>query len=191
MDYLVYRIADLQAGAEALRHLPDVERDEARRRGGRYALFRSLLRQELSRRTGIPPRLVSISYNAHGKPECEQQPFNMSHSGDCLCLAFHHRSIGVDVEHIRMRNFASLAARFMGAEQLAAFQSRNCPQEEFYTCWCATEALVKHAGDTMWNARQYPFRYIHGTIECLFDNAPAIHLFTPMPGYCGAVAYTP
>lgn len=75
-------------------------------------------------------------------------------------------------------------------EQLAGFISRGCPETEFFICWCTAEALVKHAGDTMWQARKYPFVYYPGRIACRFSGAPAIHLFTPMPGYQGAVAYT-
>lgn len=188
MDYLIYNIADIPRELSDLSLLPPQEQAEAARRGGNYALFRTLLRRELSRRTGIPPRDIELSYGAHGKPICATQPFNLSHSGDCLCLAFHHAAIGVDVERVRPRRFDSLAARFMCPEQLEGFLSRGCPQDEFYSCWCAAEALVKHAGDTMWHAQQYPFVCYPGRIECRFAGAPEVLLFTPMPGYRGAVA---
>ena len=188
MDYLIYNIAELPPERADVSLLPPEEQAEAGRRGGRYALIRTLLRQELSRRTGIPPQVIPLTYGPHGKPECSLQPFNLSHSGECLCLAFHHACIGVDVERIRPRRFASLAERFMCEEQLKGFLERGCPQDEFYACWCAAEALVKHAGDTMWRALQYPFVHKRGQIECRFPDAPDIQLFTPMPGYCGAVA---
>lgn len=191
MDYQVYNIAELSACAADETLLPQAEQLIAEQRGSTYACIRSLLRRELQRRTGVPALDIFISYNPHGKPECTEQAFNLSHSGDCLCMAFHHSAIGVDVERIRPRRFEALAARFMSPEQLAGFQSRNYPQDEFYACWCAAEALVKQAGDTMWNARQYPFVYHSGRIHCLFDGAPAVMLFTPMPGYQGAVAYHP
>lgn len=188
MDYLVYSLASLPADAALL---PPEEQELARKRGNTYVAIRGVLRQELSRRCGEPPAAIHFEYTPHGKPICATQPFNLSHSGDCLCLAFHHRDIGVDVERIRPRNFAALAARFMCDAQLEAFLTRNSPQDEFYACWCAAEALVKHAGDTMWNARAYPFLYQNGHICCQFSPAPTVTLFTPMPGYQGAVAYFP
>ena len=191
MDYQVYSLAELSSCVPDTSLLPAEEQRVAAQRGEQYARIRSLLRQELRRRTGIPAQEITITYNQHGKPECNAQPFNLSHSGDCLCMAFHHTAIGVDVERIRPRRFESLAARFMAPEQLGGFLSRECPPDEFYVCWCAAEALVKQAGDTMWNARQYPFVYHSGRIHCLFDGAPAVMLFTPMPGYQGAVAYHP
>lgn len=190
MDYLLYRFSALESEPVDLQLLPVAEQLEAARRGGHYACIRVLLRQELARRTGQPPADIKFTYSEHGKPEYPAQPFNISHSGDCLCLAFHHCSIGVDVERMRPRRYAELAARTMCPEQLAGFLRRECPQEEFYSCWCASEALVKHAGDTIWNARHYPFLYHHGRIECLFENAPRVEIFTPLPGYMGAVAYT-
>ena len=190
MDYLIYSISSLNDTVVDTSVLSAAELQEARRRGGSYALVRALLRHEIARRRGIAPADACFSYGPHGKPECDIQHFNISHSGDCLCLAFHDKPIGVDIEQIRPRRFEALAGRFMCDEQLAAFKSRDCPQDEFFACWCAAEALVKHAGDTMWNARNYPFIYRHGRISCLFEPAPVVELFSPETGYCGALAYT-
>lgn len=191
MDFLIYNIPAIPPDAVDWELLPADERETALKRGGHYALIRTLLRRELARRTGNKGRDIVFTYSEHGKPEYAGQPFNLSHSGDCLCLAFHQSAIGVDVERIRPRRFESLASRFMCPEQAAAFASRGCPQDEFYACWCAAEALVKQAGDTMWHALRYPFLYYPGRIRCLFDHAPLVHLFTPLPGYSGAVAYHP
>lgn len=189
MDFLIYSIPDLNAAEIDSSVLSADEREESLKRGRSYTIIRTLLRHEIGRRNGVSAADISFTYGPHGKPECAVLHFNISHSGDCLCLAFHNKPIGVDVERIRPRRFESLAVRFMCAEQLAAFTSRACPQEEFFACWCAAEALVKHAGDTMWNAKNYPFTYRHGRIVCLFEQAPVVELFTPQPGYCGAVAY--
>ena len=190
MDYLVYSFSALSGQQVPLEPLPPHDQAVAARRGERYARIRTLLRQELSRRSGIPAGDITFTYSEHGKPEFAAQPFNISHSGDCLCMAFHHRCVGVDVERMRPRHFKELAARFMCPEQYEAFLANNCPIKEFYSCWCATEALVKHAGDTVWHAQHYPFVYTNGRIRCLFEGAPTIELFSPMPGYQGAIAYT-
>lgn len=190
MDYLIYQLSALDAISAPFNALPDAEQEEAVRRGTKYAQIRTVLRQELSLRTGVRPESIVFNYSQHGKPVCELHPFNISHSRDCLCLAFHHKDIGVDVEYMRPRPFASLAARFMSQQQLQDFMTKQCPIEDFYACWCAAEALVKHAGDTMWHAQQYPFVLKQNKIECLFQNAPVVELFSPMPGYRGAVAYS-
>ena len=191
MDYLIYSLAELRAAEVDTAVLSAEELATTQKRGADYAMIRSVLKHELARRCGCDARDITFCYGEHGKPHCDRQPFNLSHSGDCLCIAFHHQSTGVDVEYIRPRKYDSLASRFMCDQQLQAFRSRGCPQEEFFACWCAAEALVKHAGDTMWNARAYPFIYQQGRIQCLFADAPHIELFTPSPGYQGAVAYTP
>ena len=190
MDYLIYRLSD-----PVLREQPGVldaeEERTAAQRGERFRVIRSLLKQELSKRCGTGAAEIHLSYGTHGKPSFRHQEFNISHSGDCLCMAFHHTPIGVDVEQVRPRSMSRLAPRFMAPEQLAAFQERGCNTEEFFCCWCAAEALVKQAGDTIWNVRKYPFLYERGKIIPLFEQAPQVQLFTPLPGYCGAIAYHP
>ncbi len=189
MDYLIYNIPGLNGTEVDTSVLSSGEKEEARRRGGHFARIRALLRHEIARRNGVSAAELSITYGPHGKPECSIQHFNLSHSGECLCLAFHHKPIGVDVERMRPRKFDILAEKFMCTEQLEAFKSRNCPEDEFFACWCAAESLVKLAGDTIWNAKNHPFIYHHGRIICQFEMAPEVELFSPQPGYCGAVAY--
>ena len=189
MDYIIYNIPELPSGVADSVQLPPEERENAARRGGQYALVRTLLRRELERRTGVPAGDIELSYSEHGKPLCENQAFNLSHSGDCLCLAFHYEAVGVDVERMKHRAFDKLAPRFMSAEQLTAFLGRGCPAEEFYACWCAAEALVKRCGASIWDAHRFPFLYQHGRITCQFEAPPVVLLFTPMPDYMGAVAF--
>lgn len=152
---------------------------------------RALLRQELQQRLHIPAADIRFFFNEHGKPMVNGQHFNISHAGDCLCMAFHHLAVGVDVEQIKPRaTMQKMAARFMGDEQLTAFKYRNCPENDFFACWCTAEALVKHAGKSIFQARDYPFLHCDGQIKTLYANAPHVLLFTPLPGYCGAVAFS-
>ena len=191
MHYLVYSLEKLPAAAAADAALLDErERAEHARRGARYLAERMLLRRELSRLSGVPVEEIRFTYSANGKPEFAPQPFNISHSRDCLCLAFHHGAVGVDVEFMRPRNFAQIAPRIMAPQQLEGFLARRCPMEEFYACWCAAEALVKLAGDTVWHAAErYPFTYRDGKITPLSAPETAVELFSPMPGYMGAVTF--
>lgn len=194
MDYLLYQLSRQTPPPrrEMLSLLDEEERLQYVHRGETYLLARYLLKRELSRRTGLPPREIRFQYSATGKPLLDTCPFNMSHSGDYLCLAFHHRPIGVDIERCRPRRARqALAARFMHPEQREAFLSRGCLPEEFFSCWCAMEALVKQAAATVWQAQDFPFLFREGRVLPLFENAPKVELFEPAPGYCGAVAFHP
>ena len=86
----------------------------------------------------------------------------------------------------------AVAARIMAPRQLQAFRARGCPLQEFYACWCAAEALAKRAGGTIWGAAgEHPFLYGESGISPLFSLAPRVELFSPAPGYLGAVAFEP
>lgn len=193
MHYLIY-----QPGSASQPLLPpaalDAEEQQTyARRGLPYLQERTLLRRELARLSGIPAEDIRFTYSEHGKPEFAPQPFNLSHSGQLLCLAFHHSAVGVDIEHMRPRTgLARPAKRIMCARQLAAWQERGCPLQEFYTCWCTAEAVIKLYGSSIWQAQQYPFLYHPGDkphIELLWSGAPTVQIFTPAEGYAGAVAY--
>ncbi len=187
MDYQLYHIADLPAADPSMADAAELARHT--QQGGDFLRIRCALKRELARRCRSAPADIHLNSGGHGKPEFAPQPFNISHSGGLLCMAFHHGAVGVDIERHRPRRFERLAAHFMADEQLSAFLERGCPPQEFFDCWCAAEALVKQAGDSIWNAKSYPFRYAAGRIIPLFENAPTVLLFCPAAGFSGAVAY--
>lgn len=192
MDYLCYRLSELPPGTADLSLLPVEEQELCTKRGRNYLLTRCLLRQELARRLNTAPQDIRLEYSRHGKPGLPGHPlhFNLSHSADLLCLAFHRAPVGIDVQELHPRNVSDrLAARIMSPEQLSMWKQRGRTREEFFTCWCIAEALVKHAAATIWQAKDYPFLIYENNIKMLFDNAPALHIFHPAPGYLGAVAY--
>lgn len=191
MHYLIYHLSRVQAELLPPEALDAAERAAYARRGERYLLVRSLLKRELARHSGEAAECIRFRYGENGKPHYAPQPFNMSHSGDLLCLALHHREVGVDIERVRARkHLAELAARILCPQQLAAWQARGCALEEFFDCWCAAEALAKHCGDSIWHALRRPFLWHSGGITPLGEGAPVVELFTPAPGYRGAVAYS-
>lgn len=191
MHYLIYHLPGLKAPLLPPEALDATERTAYARRGEPYLLMRSLLKHELARHSGEAPESIHFSYGAHGKPLYPPQPFNMSHSGELLCIALHHSEIGVDIERMRPRkHMPAMAERIMCPGQLAAWQERGCGVEEFFDCWCAAEALAKQCGGSLWHAQQRPFMWHPGGSICpLYDDAPRVELFEPAPGYRGAVAY--
>ena len=190
-DILVYKPDTLPdtLGDPAL--LDAAETEAFAKRGRAYLLERCLLKREIGRRLGMPPQEVRFTLSENGKPQFPGIHFNLSHSGGVLCLAFHDAPVGVDIERIRPRkNLQALAGRVMCEQQLAAFTARGCPADEFYACWCAAEALVKHSASTVWHAREFPFLYREGRIAPLQEGMPHVETFTPAEGFAGAVAYS-
>ncbi len=189
-DYLIYRFEELPTSVADISLLDTAERVMYAKRGRFYLLERCLLKREIARRLGIDPADVRLQLSGQGKPRFPGIHFNLSHSAGLLCLAFHHTPVGVDIECIRPRKRLNcLAARIMSPGQLRCFTERGCPIDEFYACWCSAEALVKHAGLGIGCAKRFPFLYRQGNICMQGDAPPAVELFTPAPGFQGAVAY--
>lgn len=190
MDYLLYNLDRIAPRPEEVYLLDAHERLRYAKRGEKYLLIRSLLKKELARRTGYAAADIHFEYNENGKPFWPHQHFNISHSGNLLCLAFHSSAIGVDIQQVRpVRHMNELAERIMNRQQLERFRAKGAQREEFFTCWCVAEALVKLHGSSIWSARDYPFSYDKGNIIPADSlSGIRIHLFNPAPGFCGAIA---
>lgn len=190
MDYLLYNLDEHIATEADTRLLDAYELEQYAARGEKYLIGRTLLKRELSRRSGIPAADIHFCYNEHGKPIWPLQHFNMSHSAQLLCLAFHHAEIGVDIQQIRpVRRMDAIAPRIMNPLQLERFRAHGSTPEDFFACWSIAEALVKLHGSTIWDADNYPYSYTHGHVSLPAEYADVhVHLFTPKSGFCGAVA---
>lgn len=191
MEYLCYNLDNLPLMGEGEHLLTEAESERYGKRPTYAKTARILLKQELERRTGIPAQRIELRYNEHGKPYYPGIFFNISHSANMLCMAFHHADIGVDIQKKRPRaRREELAKRIMCEEQLRAFINLGCPEDAFFECWCIAEALVKHAGATIWQAQDFPF-ILHPThVELLRDNTLTVERFRPASDFYGAVAYT-
>lgn len=188
MDYLLFRLDSLPEGELGL--LDAAEQEQYTARGDTFLRVRSQLKRELALRLGVAAAPLRFTYSPAGKPLLPHMGFNISHSGDLLCMAFHGGSVGVDIQqHRALPRLRGVAERILSEEQLAALELFGFPPQEFFDCWCTAEALVKWAGDSIFNARRYPFIYDGGRIRPLFDGAPRVQLFRPAEGYSGAVAY--
>lgn len=191
MDYLCYPLTASPSGFSDMSLLDEEEKKAYSRRGSAYLRERSLLKQELARRTRRDARSIRLSISANGKPFLPGGPhFNISHSGEWLCFAFHHLPVGVDIQKAQCRlPIDRLARRIMCPAQYRAFSERGSQSDEFFACWCTAEALVKQAGATIWQVQDFPFLYEAGHIIPQYPSAPQVRLFSPADGYFGAVAY--
>lgn len=186
MDYLCYRLSDIANERIDMTVLScDEQEMSATRR-----IARALLRAELSRRIGIAADKIVFSYNQHGKPQTEGIHFNVTHSSDIVCMAFHHAPIGIDIQQKRrLVTMDKLAPRIMCEAQLERYRKATDAANVFFTCWSIAEALVKLHGDTIWHATTYPFILHSNRVELLSDNNITVELFSPHCEYSGAIAY--
>lgn len=140
-------IGDDALPALLLRQAPD---------GGRRAPWiagRTLLMQALAL-----PTLPEIVYGENGKPAFGDDIrlwFNISHSGDDIAvLVSDTGEVGCDLEAIRpRRNWPRIAqAMFSSGEQAELMSTTKANQlTVFWQIWTRKEALLKHAGQSVWS----------------------------------------
>ena len=136
--------------ARAEKFVPDHKRRE-------YIITRGVLKQALSRITGLAASGLDFSYGGHGKPYLDINlagkniAFNVSHSyGVALVAITRGGRLGIDVEKIRPEvDWRDLAKRFFSESEFQALD--RCPDgsslKSFFTCWTRKEAFVKAVGD--------------------------------------------
>jgi 4'-phosphopantetheinyl transferase len=140
--------------------LPAPERDVR----PKARLLRAMTREVLAEALGRAPAELDITrecehcgHPGHGRPrlrdaDAMRTSFSVSHSGSIGIIALTHGNgtvVGVDVEQIRPRHdLARLAARTLGAAQLAAWQSVEPADQltHFLQTWTAKEAYLKATG---------------------------------------------
>jgi len=132
----------------------ELERMERLRRAAdreRFLLGRGVLRLTLGHWLGRDPADLVFHLGPHGKPGLDgAPPFNLSHSGDLVLLAFHAtREVGVDVERERPGlEWQAIARRTFAPEQLAWLEALPAAQREraFLGEWCRLESELKARG---------------------------------------------
>ncbi len=119
----------------------------------RFVIRRGILRQLLSRYTGISPVDIEYCINPHGKPSLLHHKllFSVSHSQDRIAYALSkEKEIGVDIEQVRpMPDLAQLAKTWFSLEECAGLFSVHPSQqlESFYHIWTQKEAFIKALGE--------------------------------------------
>lgn len=91
-----------------------------------------------------------LEADARGKPHAlasdgRTRAISLSHSGEWVaCAVGTAPAIGIDIERIRPRDFATLAARSFGADE-AAWTGNDAYR--FYKLWTLREAMAKATGE--------------------------------------------
>lgn len=115
------------------------------------ALGGRLLLEYVCRIHGI--KTFHLSYGTNGKPffsDVSDFYFNISHSGQYLCLAWSSKEIGIDIEQIR-NELPKYPARMLSTVDYSFFQ-RQAPEEKrncFFQLWTRKESLIKLHGNSI------------------------------------------
>lgn len=113
-------------------------------------------RQVLSLYLNIDPQLIDFQYGAHGKPNVNNSlgiEFNVSHKENQALIAIASKSIGIDLEHRRPRDFLGLARRYFADDERQMIESVTGVERahRFYRIWTQKEAFIKTFGKTIFS----------------------------------------
>ena len=122
-----------------------------------FVVTRGLLKQMLSKVTGLDVSALHFNHGEHGKP-ClagnvagKNVVFNVSHShGMALVAITLGNRLGIDLEKLRQEvEWQALARRFFSDAEFRALsrQPDDCRMKSFFTCWTRKEAFVKAVGN--------------------------------------------
>lgn len=126
-----------------------------------YSTAHAALRILVSGLIDCPPRAISFTTGAKGKPAlcpgrhggtiAKALQFNISHSRGMVAVALSGSPVGIDVERVRpLADMRQLVADLMAPEALAAYDSAADTQERtalFFRYWTLGEAFIKATGE--------------------------------------------
>jgi 4'-phosphopantetheinyl transferase len=131
-----------------------------------------------------------IMVNEYGKPFLPGGPyFNLSHSGDFVCLAVSTSSpVGVDIEKQREEDFRALGKAVFHPDEQAFFLAR--PETEvFFDLWTAKESYAKMLG-TGFSGEPSGFCILPGKTVFPPGKRPFLRNFNFIDGYSLALCAT-
>ena len=186
--------ADERARAERFRFPRDRDR---------FIVSRGTLRALLGRYLNTSPARVQFCYGDKGKPALAEPlasvglEFNLSHSEDLMvCAIAYQQPIGIDLEYLRpVADLENLTQRFFTPREHAAIHALEGDRRlrSFFQHWTCKEAVLKATGNGLMSLSAIEVCLQNDTAKLMQHNdasSPAwsLQLFTPAPGYVGAVA---
>lgn len=117
----------------------------------RILLADILVRNILSKRCKIHPKVIRYDYNQFGKPFFQQfksVSFNVSHAGDWVVCIFDYTPVGIDVEKVQPINL-EIGKLVFSEEEYQDLQRKSEGRERleyFYDLWTLKESYVKARG---------------------------------------------
>ncbi|MCL1036339.1 4'-phosphopantetheinyl transferase superfamily protein [Shewanella submarina] len=186
-------LTDPVEGISEAQMLDCLSQDERQRQAGfthakagrANLVSRAMLRHVLSRHSDLAPHQWRFVTGEQGKPAlCEQQTrqfglgFNVSHSGDWLCIAViegigvvkgaaDQREIGVDIERFRRGvSVDSVLNRFFAPDESASLMAMPTAlrEQRFFDLWALKESFIKATGQGLARALD-SFSYEISTLD--------------------------
>lgn len=98
------------------------------------------------------PIPIDYNYDIYGKPDFADANwhFNLSHSGEYVCLVTDESPVGVDIQQMRPLKNYHLAERFFSEKELIKIESYINITEKvecFYDIWVKKESYAKLTGE--------------------------------------------
>ncbi len=145
-----------------------------------FSLARGRLRILLGAYLGKSPADLRFTYGPCGKPELADSPlhFNLSHCGERAMVAVSSEPVGIDLEEIRLLDFAAVGSTTFSADELAGVASAVANERSrlFFQFWTRREARLKAMGEGIANP------------EARIPPGIRAHDLDPGPRFCAAVA---
>lgn len=138
-------------------------------------LYAELLLKHALMDQGLDLYDIEFEYGASGKPALKKSlgvEFNLSHSGDWIVCAISEKPVGIDVEHIKERDFELLARHCLtDAEQLElASLNPEARKDYFFKRWTIKESYVKKLGVGIGKDFQtFEARIVDGNVRIIED----------------------
>jgi 4'-phosphopantetheinyl transferase len=114
----------------------------------RFTAARRILRSVISSWIGVSPLDLEIVPDENGKPRLEPAEdvhFSISHTSDCIAVAFSRSAVGLDLERMRPVDAKALASRFFSPEEALAVRESG-EIDLFFKLWTCREAAIKADG---------------------------------------------
>lgn len=102
------------------------------------------------------PTDLIIERGENGKPYFSGETkifFNGSHSKDLLSVAMSDKSVGIDVEFIKKRNFLGIAEEYFSFNEYKYLKSSRKLEIDFFTLWTLKEAYIKNFGKKIFDIK--------------------------------------
>jgi 4'-phosphopantetheinyl transferase len=140
---------------------PDEQAKQARFRLAddrkRYLVTRAMVRSVLSQYADVPPDDWTFLTNKFGRPRIADRhgdacrlSFNISHTRGLIALGItRDRAIGIDVEHVAMREISKgIAEQYLSRAEAADLErvAEQRWQERFFEYWTFKESYIKARG---------------------------------------------
>lgn len=123
------------------------------------------------------PMQIDYHYDVHGKPDFADTTwhFNLSHSGEYVCLVTDEAPVGVDIQQMRpLKNYHLAEKYFSKGEltQLEACESQAEKEACFYRIWVQKEAYAKFTGEGIARAVSLDTRDIGSQVSWWMPDGP-------------------